>query len=395
MSLEDLTSIVVTAAIAALVVGALGLVAGRVLRYRSIRWQLVLIALVPVASAYAGATAVAQMMFISAHDLLVMSVVTTVAAVVGFAMAVIVAAVISRWSAALHAQVRAFEDDPTVEGDRARSRPGTAELRSLAAELSDARRRLRESADRERRLEEARRELVSWVSHDLRTPLAGLRAMVEALEDDMVTDPSRYHRQIRTEVDWMTVMVDDLFELARIHAGVLSVVPEQVLLADLVSEALAGADAVARVRDVRVTGSVEEGIEVVVDPGGIARVLANLLSNAVRHTRPGGEVTVRGRLRADTVEIEVVDECGGIAPEDMARVFDVAWQAAPARTPDASDIGGAGLGLAIVKGVVEAHTGEVVVVNRGDGHGCVFRVTLPVTGADQDTETVRPEAVLR
>jgi signal transduction histidine kinase len=376
--LADVISIVTVATVAALLVGAAGLAAGRLLRRRSIRWQLALIAVVPVVSAYAGATAVAQLMFISAHDLLVMSVVTSVAALVAVGMAMLVAAAIARWSEALHAQVRDFDGADRGTSDApGRPTPGTAELRSLASELARTKARLGEAHERERLLEEARRDLVSWVSHDLRTPLAGMRAMTEALEDGLAPDPARYHRQIRAEVDRMSGMVDDLFELSRIHAGGLSLTPEPILLADLVSEALAVADPVARSRDVILRGEVEEEVELLADPAGIARVLDNLLANAVRHTRAGRVVEVLGRTVGGMVEISVSDGCGGLPPEDMVRVFDVAWQAAPARTPDVLDGRGAGLGLAIVRGIVEAHDGRVVVENREDRDGCRFLVTLP------------------
>ena len=106
------------------------------------------------------------------------------------------------------------------------------------------------------------------MSHDLRTPLAGMRAMTEALEDGLADDPQRYRRQIRSEVDRMVRMVDDLFELSRIHAGVLTLAPEPVVLRDLVSEAIAGADPVARARSVRLGGRVEEGVEVSADAVG-------------------------------------------------------------------------------------------------------------------------------
>ena len=133
---------------------------------------------------------------------------------------------------------------------------GPAELRRPVRRAGHATsERLAESRAREARLEESRRELVSWVSHDLRTPLAGLRAMTEALEDGMAEDPARYHRQIRAEVDRMVRMVDDLFELSRIHAGMLRLEPEPLLLGDLVSEAIAGADPVARARNVRLGGT--------------------------------------------------------------------------------------------------------------------------------------------
>jgi len=246
--------------------------------------------------------------------------------------------------------------------------------------------RLTESRARELRVESARRELVSWVSHDLRTPLAGLRAMTEALEDGVAPDPERYHRQIRAEVDRMSRMVGDLFELSRIQAGVLPHAPEPLALDDLVSEAIAAAEPVARAKGVRLGGRVEAGLVVRVDPSGLTRVLSNLVTNAVRHTPRGGSVEIVGQASGDHVELSVTDGCGGIDDHDLSRVFDIAWTGSSARTPRDDEYGGgrAGLGLAIVKGIVEAHEGEVSVHNLRDGSdgafpdgGCRFLVRLP------------------
>jgi signal transduction histidine kinase len=193
----------------------------------------------------------------------------------------------------------------------------------------------------------------------------------------MADDPSRYHRQIRAEVDRMVRMVDDLFELSRIHAGALRLSLEPVMLGDVVSEAIASADPVARARGVRLDGGVEEGLEVVADSGELSRVVGNLVMNAIRHTPSDGVVEVVGRSGPDGVELSVTDGCGGLTAEDMARAFDVAWQGSRARTPDVDGVfgSGAGLGLAIVKGIVEAHRGEVSVVNHDPG--CRFLVHLP------------------
>jgi signal transduction histidine kinase len=196
----------------------------------------------------------------------------------------------------------------------------------------------------------------------------------------MAEDPARYHRQIRAEVDRMVRMVDDLFELSRIHAGVLTLSPETVALTDVVSEAIAGADPMARARSVRLGGSVEQGLAVTADPVGLSRVMTNLVMNAVRHTGADGTVEVRGRSVPDGVELSVSDQCGGISEADMERVFDLAWRGGSARTPDRGDepsgVGGAGLGLAIVKGIVEAHRGDVQVENVA-AVGCRFLVRLP------------------
>ena len=189
---------------------------------------------------------------------------------------------------------------------------GPAEFSALSDELRRTSERLAESRSRELALEQSRRELVSWVSHDLRTPLAGLRAMTEALEDGLADDPSRYHVQMRAEVDRMVRMVDDLFELSRIHAGVLRLSPQPCAIGDVVSEALAGADSVARARGVRLGGQVEEDILVTADPAGLSRVVSNLLMNAIRHTPADGVVEVRARAVPDGVELSVTDGCGGM-----------------------------------------------------------------------------------
>jgi signal transduction histidine kinase len=363
--------------IAAAWAGGVGVVGGALLwllRRRSLLLQVTGVAVVAVASVVAGMIGTANAMFLSRHDFDVALWVCLVAGLVASLFAVGVGAAYVRWSRSLRDEARAFgESGRFVSAGR-----GPAELQELSDELARTSEKLAESHAREARLEESRRELVSWVSHDLRTPLAGMRAMTEALEDGMVEDPARYHRQIRVEVDRMVRQVDDLFELSRIHAGVLSLSPEPVVLGDLVSEAIAAADPVARARRVHLGGSVDEGVRVTADPAGLSRVVSNLVMNAIRHTPADGVVEIRGRAVPDGVELSVADGCGGISREDLERVFDVAWQGSTARTPDDdAEPGrrGGGLGLAIVRGIVEAHRGTVAVEN--ESAGCRFRVLLP------------------
>ena len=377
---NDQVTIVLVAAACALGVGSAGLLTAWLVRHRSIRWQLGLIVVVAIGSVLAGVVAVARMMFISDHDRQVVSLVAGVAGVVALLAALALGVAISRWSEALREGARTLD----AHGSYVADPRGPSELQALSEELARTSERLEESRLREARLEESRRELVSWVSHDLRTPLAGMRAMTEALEDGMASDPERFHRQIRTEVDRMVRMVDDLFELSRIHAGVLRISPQPLLLGDLVSEAIAGADPVARARSVRLGGSVEDGVEVTADAAGLSRVMTNLIMNAIRHTPADGTVEIRGRQVPDGVELSVRDQCGGLTVEEMDRVFDVAWRGGAARTPapdgpEGPEGHGAGLGLAIVKGIVEAHRGVVEVENvDGDAPaGCRFRILLP------------------
>ena len=374
---QDQVQIVSVAAAVAIAVGAVGLVAAWWLRHRSIRWQLGLIVVVTIGAVLGGVVAASKMMFISQHDWQVVSLVAAVAGTVALLVALALGAAISQWSEALRLGARMLD----AHGSYVADPRGPSELQALSEELARTSARLEESRLREARLESSRRELVSWVSHDLRTPLAGMRAMTEALEDGMAPDPVRYHQQIRAEVDRMVRMVDDLFELSRIHAGVVEVRPQAVMLGDLVSEAIAAADPVARACRVRLDGRVEDGIEVTVDASGIARVTTNLIMNAIRHTPADGSVEIHGRSTPTGVELAVSDQCGGLSSETIARVFDVGWRGVESsRARDSSELQGAGLGLAIVKGIVEAHRGDVQVENVGTPvpSGCRFRVRLPV-----------------
>jgi signal transduction histidine kinase len=357
--------------------GGVGLLGGLVVwlcRRSSLVWLTIGVATTAVLAVVAGTVATSRAMFLSGHDLGVISLVTAVAGVVALLFALAVGSALARWSRALRDEARRFGETGEFVGDVS----GPSEFAALSGELRDASDRLSESRSRELALEQSRRELVSWVSHDLRTPLAGLRAMTEALEDGLADDPARYHVQMRTEVDRMVRMVDDLFELSRIHAGVLRLSPQPCAVGDVVSEALAGADSVARARGVRLGGEVEEDILVTADPAGLSRVVSNLLMNAIRHTPADGVVEVRAHAVTGGVELSVTDACGGMSEEDIPRVFEVGWQGSHARTPERLDaIGGAGagLGLAIVKGIVEAHLGRVAVTNHEPG--CRFSVTLP------------------
>jgi len=370
---KDQVDIVLIAAGWAGGAGVLGLAVVWVFRRRSVRWLMGAVAVVAVVAVVAGMVGTANAMFLSGHDFDVVLLVALVAGLVAMIAGAVVGTALSGWSHALEDEARRFGDSGTfVSASR-----GPLEFQRLSDELSRTSRRLQESRDRETRLEDSRRELVAWVSHDLRTPLAGLRAMTEALEDGIAEDPSRYHRQIRAEVDRMVRMVDDLFELSRIHAGNLRLSLEPVVLGDLVSEAIASADPVARARGVRLGGGVDDGLEVVGDAAELSRVVGNLLMNAIRHTPADGVVEVVGRAGPEGVELSVTDGCGGLTEEDMERAFDVAWQGSAARTPDVAGVfgSGAGLGLAIVKGIVEAHEGKVSVANHVPG--CRFQVLLP------------------
>jgi signal transduction histidine kinase len=300
----------------------------------SIIWHICFVVGVSVLTVLAGIVAVSQAMFIDERDLRVLLIVVGLSG----AVSLVVGWLLGRRLAAA-----------AVWADEARAR--------------------------ERAAEANRRDLVAWVSHDLRTPLAGLRAMTEALEDGVVTDPetvAEYHRRIRVETDRMAELVDDLFELSRIAAGALRMTPARVPLGDLVSDAVASAAPVAAARGITLVAD-ETGWPVVQgSEPELTRILANLLRNAISYTPADGTVSITGGRDGDEGWLAVTDTCGGIPEADLPRVFDVAFRGEAARTPGS----GGGLGLAIVRGLVDAHRGAVAASNV-DG-GCRFVVRLPL-----------------
>ncbi|WP_282695300.1 HAMP domain-containing sensor histidine kinase [Streptomyces sp. CC208A] len=366
--MKDLLLIAAFALGGAVCAGLAGAVVLRLVRRRSVAVSLTVVAAVTVTAMLAGTLAVAQAMFLSAHDLWVVTVVVAMAALVSLGTALVLGRWVVARSRALARAARDFGDGGSFS---APAGTATAELAALTRELAATSAKLDASRRRERSLETSRRELVAWISHDLRTPLAGLRAMAEALEDGLAADPARYHRQIRVEVDRLTTMVTDLFELSRLHAGALTLSPIRMSVYDLVDDALSGAAPLARENGVRLVGEEVAAVPVEVDGKEMTRVLANLLVNAIRHTPADGTVAVAAEHRADSVVLSVTDGCGGIPDEDLSRVFDTGWRGTEARTPPA----GAGLGLAIVRGIVEAHAGRAEVHNVPGG--CRFEVTLP------------------
>ncbi|KAA6222811.1 sensor histidine kinase [Streptomyces albofaciens JCM 4342] len=372
--MNDFLVIVALAALGAVAAGLPAAAAVRVLRRRSVALSLFAAGALAVVTMAAGTVAVAQAMFLSAHDLGVVMAVVAASGLVSLAAALLFGRRIAAGSRQLADAARTVGSEG---GFAAPADPPTAELATLAAALEETSARLARARDRERALDAARRDLIAGISHDLRTPLAGLRAMAEALEDGVVRGPdaARYHARIRVEVDRLAGMVDDLFELSRIQAGALTLTPSRVSVYDLVDDALAGARPLAAAGGVRLVDGGVAAVPVRVDAQQITRVLGNLLVNAIRATPDGGTVAVAARQIGARVVLAVEDGCGGIPEADLPRVFDTGWRGAPARTPRADGGSGAGLGLAIVRGIVEAHAGRATV--RNTERGCRFEVELP------------------
>jgi signal transduction histidine kinase len=378
----DTTKLIVFAAIGSGVAAAFGVLLVRRLHGFRMRTQVLVISLAATVTTAAGILLAAEQMFITDHDLDVLAVVVVTSAAVSVGAALTLGSAFERSVAQVGLMAR---DLAPVDGagPAIASPPvgalATGELGDLAAQLADVSRQLEASRAREQQLDVSRRELIAGVSHDLRSPIASIRAMAEALEDGVVDDAEsidRYHRAVRIESERLAALVDDLFELSRITAGVLDDEQPFVPLGELVAEVVAAAQPAADTKGVRVVNLLDDVPEALVPASDLRRVLHNLLDNAIRHTYNGGTIVVDGDVSDQTARLQVSDECGGIPEADLARVFDVAFRGDAART---RDNGGGGLGLAIAKGLLEAHCGSIQIANRAPG--CQFTLRLPVLPA--------------
>ncbi len=316
----------------------------------------------------------ARRMFASEHDLLLAGVLLLFAGGIAMSLGYFVAAALTDRIAAVCRGAEAI-----AEGDLAARVPvvGKDEVSHLARTFNLMAERLQEADRRQRELDTLRRDLIAWVGHDLRTPLASTRVIVEALADGVVEDPETAQRYLRTaqrDVQSLTLLIDDLFDLAPMDAGGLKLERQANSIADLVSDTLESFSVLAQQRGVTLRGGAEPGGDpALVDARQISRVLANLVGNALRHTPSGGAVTLRAWPVAGRVQVEVIDTGEGIPSEDLARVFERFYRGEKSRS---RATGGSGLGLAIAKAIVEAHDGQIWAESQ-PGQGARFSFSVP------------------
>jgi signal transduction histidine kinase len=273
---------------------------------------------------------------------------------------------------------------------------GTTEVSRLAIWFNSMAASVQEAFAHRDSAEAERRQIIAALSHDLRTPLASIRAMAEAIDDGVVSDPAtvrRYQRTIRTEVGHLSALMDELFELSRLESGALALQLERMALEDILSDALEGQLEHAAQAHINLFGSAEADLPPVrLDARQIQRVIDNLLQNALRHTPAGGAVVLhasrltRANQQAKVV-IQVIDSGEGIAAQDLPHVFERTYRGEVSRTRSAVDLDDAsahaGLGLAIAQRIVEAHGGEIAVTSPIDDEA---RTLLRAT--DIDTQSV-------
>jgi signal transduction histidine kinase len=319
----------------------------------------------------------ARAMFISGHDLALLLTMLTFAAALSVGFGLLYAMPLS----SRIGRVRAGTE--RIAGGELGSEvkvEGHDEVAGLAADFNRMAHALEVAAEREREVEKSRRDLIAAVSHDLRTPLASTRALIEALADGVAEDPEtqrRYLSSASRELEHLSRLVDDLFELARIDAGVLELTLEEASLHDMISDTISSFQPQAEQKGVRLLGEVSGDVDpVLANPPRLQRVLHNLVSNALRHTPQDGTVTLRAAPEGDVTRVEVSDTGEGIASEDLPRIFERSFRGEQSRTrPDDDGAPGAGLGLAIARGLVEAHGGRMNVQSE-PGQGSHFRFTL-------------------
>jgi signal transduction histidine kinase len=323
---------------------------------------------------------VAQLMFVStAHDLRLLL------ALVGFSA--VVTAFFSLWVAsAVAARVEAVTSAiRALAGGNYGARvvvDGGDEVALLARDVNALAGRLQDAETQRRALDRERNELTAAISHDLRTPLASIRAMVEALDDSVVADVDevrRYYATIRREIERLNRMIDDLFELAQLDAGALKLDRQPVGLQDIAAEVIDAMQAQAQRAGVAIALRVDgEPPELALDGARIERVAANLLRNALEHTPAGGRVEVAVSSEDGHVALRVSDTGEGIAASDLARIWERFYRGEKSRRRGGDSSDGAGLGLAIVRGFVDAHGGAVD-AESAPGKGATFTVRLPVS----------------
>jgi signal transduction histidine kinase len=353
---------------AMLVVGMLGLVVLYALRRRSITFVLTATVLVPVASLAAGLLVATT----SAPQRPVDSIAgpVTVAVALSLVISVVVSKLIMKASVGLRRAVELLGD-----GDFAAPRAPTAELASLATALDEAQQRLAKAREREAQLERSRRDMLVGIGHDLRTPLARLRSVVEALQDEDLSQRDVldfYLGVLDSQTNRLATLVDEVGELARVTAGLVEPVLAPLAVEELVSNALADSATHAERRGVTVTGQAPPGVTVQADLRLMTRVLDNLVDNAVAETPPGGTVQIHAESGPGGVVLHVDDGCGGIPEDDLPHVFEPGYRGDRTRRADRR---GFGLGLAIARGIVEA-SGATVSAHNVDG-GCRFSVRFP------------------
>lgn len=342
----------------------------------SLRWTLFIIIVLTIFLVFANVWITAQLMFISEHDLVLTTALLIFAGVIAAIAALFMATTLRE---RIHELSRGVESLSRGDWQTRMPADGNDELAHLEGAFNQAAAALQELDEQKRRLEQMRRDLIAWVSHDLRTPLAAMRAMNESMLDGVVSDPettTRYQQNIQNEIQHLSHLIDDLFELAQLDTGRLPLNKQMTSLHDLISDTLSSMTARAARQNVTLTASVDPAVNMVlVAPDKVQRILYNLLDNALQHTPPAGTVQLNVCRKSLQLEISVHNSGSYIQSTDLPHVFESFYRGEQSRSQNGLRRG-TGLGLAIVRGFVEAHGGTIHVFSTPET-GTTFTFTLP------------------
>ena len=318
----------------------------------------------------------ARMMFASEHDLLLAIVLLVFAGGIAMVLGYFLSTTVTE-----RIQLLKSAAEKLAQGDLQTRVPvqGRDEVAGLAVTFNQMAQQLQAADQKQRELENLRRDLIAWVSHDLQTPLASMRAILEALSDGVVEDPETVKRYLNTaqrDVRYLSALIDDLFQMAQLDAGGFPLHLAEASLSDLVSDTLESFTELAKQQELTLEGNVDSDVDPVhMDTQAIGRVLNNLIGNALRHTSNRGRVSVWVRRTTQGVEVTVSDTGAGIRAEDLPYIFERFYRGDASRSRNRGT-GGAGLGLAIARGIVQAHRGEIKVESQL-GKGTQFTFYIP------------------
>ncbi len=353
---------------------------GWISRMPSLRWALLLTYILSSLLTFINVWLTARQMFLNDHDLQLATVLLLFAAGLAVALGAFFSAALSRRITALNRTVQEVHEKGL--GPRAEV-TGSDEIAQLAKAFNEMAGQLEETARKQQELDALRRDLIAWTGHDLQTPLASVRAIVEALADGMVEEPEtgkRYLQTAKREIAALSNLIDSLFEMASLDAGGLELDISANSMSDLISDTLESFSALAKEKEVTLSGEVDGDVDpVMMDAQRIGRVLNNLVGNALRHTPAGGQVFVSSQNEGDFVSVLVRDNGRGLDEADLPLIFDRFYRGEKSRN---RETGGAGLGLAIARGFVEAHGGHMKAWPVPEG-GAAFHFTLPKEGPER------------
>ncbi|HWC29905.1 MAG TPA: HAMP domain-containing sensor histidine kinase [Dehalococcoidia bacterium] len=321
---------------------------------------------------------IARLMFIStSHDLWVVAAAIGFSVVLMTAFSLTVASSVAQRLELISGAVRALAEGRSVPDLGLNEADEVAHLAGDVSRLSEK----LEASERERaRLDRQRVDLTAAISHDLRTPLASVRAMAEALAEGVVDDEAerdRYYRLIQREIERLDRMIGDLFDLAQIDAGALKLQTRRLPLQEIVAEVVDAMQPQATRKGISLSFETPpDGLpDVEIDGGRFERAVSNLVRNAIEHTSAGGEIRASIAREGGWLALTVQDDGEGFDTALTEQVWERFYRADKSRGHAGSG-DGAGLGLSIVRGFVEAHGGQVECTSK-PGHGAVFRVRLP------------------